>query len=148
MVWKKSKRKRKRVRNSKVKPAKAKKADGANGSPNGRRRKVNNPFTKFVSWTIDKGALDHWTAYHIAAGLAIAKIAQWCGASDLWAVLWVLIIGIAWEIFEYFVEGTEETYGTVSKWAWNTASDIVVEVGAAWWMVLPAGQVVCSACGS
>ena len=26
--------------------------------------------------------------------------------------------------------------------------DIVVEVGAAWWMVLPAGQAVCSACGS
>ena len=49
---------------------------------------------------------------------------------------------IAWEIFEYIVEGTEETYGTVSKWAWNTASDIVVEVGAAWWMVLPAGSLI------
>ena len=54
----------------------------------------------FVSWTVQKGALDHWTAYHIAAGLFIAKVAQWLGASDLWAVLWVLIIGIAWEIFE------------------------------------------------
>ena len=63
-----------------------------------------------------------WSVYY--------KVAQWLGASDLWAVLWVLIIGIAWEIFEYFVEGTEETYGTVEKWAWNTASDIVVEVGA------------------
>ena len=103
---------------------------------------VNNPFTKFVSWTIEKGALDHWTAYHIAAGLFIAKVAQWLGASDLWAVLWVLIIGIAWEIFEYIIEGTEETYGTVEKWAWNTASDIVVEVGAAWWMVLPAGSLI------
>ena len=143
VVWKKSKRKRRRVRNSKAKPVKVKKADGANGSLSGRRRrKVNNPFTKFVSWTIDKGALDHWTAYHIAAGLFIAKVAQWLGSSDLWAVLWVLIIGIAWEIFEYIVEGTEETYGTVSKWAWNTASDIVVEVGAAWWMVLPAGSLI------
>ena len=72
----------------------------------------------------------------------IAKVAQWLGASDLWAVLWVLIIGIAWEIFEYFVEGTEETYGSVERWAWNTASDIVVEVGAAWWMVLPAGSLI------
>ena len=26
--------------------------------------------------------------------------------------MWVVIIGIAWEIFEVFVEGTEETYGT------------------------------------
>ena len=55
---------------------------------------MNNPFTQFVSWTVQKGALDHWTSYHIAAGLFIAKVAQWLGASDLWAVLWVLIIGI------------------------------------------------------
>ena len=25
-----------------------------------------------------------------------------------------------WEIFEYIIEGTEETYGTVEKWDWNT----------------------------
>ena len=104
---------------------------------------MNNPFTHFVQWTVDKGALDHWTAYHIGAGLFIAKAAQWLGCSDFWAVMWVLIIGIAWEIFEYFVEGTEETYGSVEKWAWNTASDIVVEVGAAWWMVLPVGAACC-----
>ena len=103
---------------------------------------MDNIFTRFVQWTVDKGALDHWTSYHIAAGLLIAKVAQWCGSSDLWAVLWVLIIGIAWEIFEYIVEGTEETYGSVERWAWNTASDIVVEVGAAWWMVLPAGSLI------
>jgi hypothetical protein len=50
--------------------------------------------------------------------------------------MWVVIIGIAWEIFEYFVEGTAETYGTVNRWAINTASDLFVEIGAAWWMVL------------
>ena len=104
---------------------------------------MNNPFTQFVQWTVDKGALDHWTSYHIAAGLFIAKVAQWLGCSDFWAVMWVLIIGVAWEIFEYFIEGTEETYGSVEKWAWNTASDIVVEVGAAWWMVLPVGAACC-----
>ena len=46
------------------------------------------------------------------------------------------ILSILWEIFEYFVEGTSETYGTVKKWAINTASDLFVEIGAAWWMVL------------
>jgi hypothetical protein len=50
-------------------------------------------------------------------------------------VLWVLIIGVLWEIFEVYVEGTEETYGTKKKWAYNTAADIIVEVGAAAWMV-------------
>ena len=104
---------------------------------------MKNPITQFVQWTVDKGALDHWTAYHIGAGLFIAKAAQWLGCSDFWAVMWVLIIGVAWEIFEYFIEGTEETYGSVEKWAWNTASDIVVEVGAAWWMVLPVGAACC-----
>ena len=44
---------------------------------------MDNVFTRFVGWTIDKGALDHWTAYHIAAGLFIAKVAQWLGSSDL-----------------------------------------------------------------
>jgi hypothetical protein len=94
------------------------------------------PISRFVNWQLSTGQLDHWTSYHIAAGLFIAKVAQWLGASDLWAVLWVLIIGIAWEIFEVYVEGTEETYGTKQRWAINTASDIFVEVAAAWWMVL------------
>ena len=65
---------------------------------------MNSPIAKFVNWQLSSGQLDHWTSYHIAAGLAIAKIAQWLGCSDLWAVLWVVIIGVAWEIFEYFVE--------------------------------------------
>ena len=99
---------------------------------------MNNPLTKIYQWQINSGQLDGWTSYHLAAGLFIAKVAQWLGATDFWAVMWVVIIGVAWEIFEYFVEGTEETYGTVEKWAWNTASDIVVEVGAARCMVLQA----------
>ena len=97
---------------------------------------MNHPLTKFVKWQLETGQLDHWTSYHIAAGLFIAIVAQWLGASDLWAVLWVVIIGVAWEIFEYIVEGTEETYGTKEKWAWNTGTDLFVEIAAAWWMVL------------
>ena len=96
---------------------------------------MNNPLTKLYQWQINSGQLDGWTSYHLAAGLFIAKVAQWLGASDLWAVLWVLIIGILWEIFEVWVEGTHETYGTKKKWAYNTAADIIVEVGAAAWMV-------------
>ena len=45
------------------------------------------------------------------------------------------IIGILWEIFEVYVEGTEETYGTKKKWAYNTGADLLVEIGAAAWMV-------------
>ena len=95
---------------------------------------MNSPIAKFVNWQLSSGQLDHWTSYHIAAGLAIAKIAQWLGSSDLWAVLWVLVIGIAWEIFEYIIEDWR-VYGSKKKWAYNTAADIIVEVGAAAWMV-------------
>ena len=101
-----------------------------------RRIKMNNPLATFYGWQVSSGALDGWTSYHIAAGLFIAKVAQWLGATDFWAVMWVVIIGILWEIFEYFVEGTAETYGTVKRWAINTGSDLFVEIGAAWWMVL------------
>jgi|TARA_R100001530_G_C4294697_1_gene148928 hypothetical protein len=72
----------------------------------------------------------------MAAGAFICKVAQWCGASDLWAVLWVVIIGVLWEIYEYIVEGTEEVYGTKQKWINNTTSDLVVEIGLAVWMVI------------
>ena len=48
----------------------------------------------------------------------------------------VFIVGLLWEVFEYFVEGTEETYGTKKKWAYNTASDLIVETAIALWMVL------------
>jgi hypothetical protein len=44
-------------------------------------------------------------------------------------------LGVAWEICEYFVEGTEEVYGPKKKWAYNTGADLLVEIGAAWWMV-------------
>ena len=97
---------------------------------------MNNPIAKVVNWQLSTGQLDHWTSYHLAAGLFIAKVAQWCGASDLWAVLWVAIIGILWEVFEVHVEGPAETYGTKKRWAYNTFADLVVEIGGAWWMVL------------
>ena len=96
---------------------------------------MNNPLNGLVRWQLDSGQLDQLTSYHIAAGLFIAKVAQWLGASDLWAVLWVVILGVAWEIFEVYVEGTEETYGTKKKWAYNTGADLLVEIGAAAWMV-------------
>ena len=95
---------------------------------------MNNPLNGLYQWQLNTGQLDGWTSYHLAAGLFIAKVAQWLGASDLWAVLWVLIIGIAWEIFEYIIEDWR-VYGTKKKWAYNTGADLIVEIGAAWWMV-------------
>jgi|TARA_R100000656_G_scaffold17652_1_gene16479 hypothetical protein len=48
----------------------------------------------------------------------------------------VFLLGLLWEIAEYFIEGTEEVYGTKSKWAYNTAADLFVETGIAVWIVL------------
>tara|TARA_R100001530_G_scaffold48661_1_gene36510 strand:- start:207 stop:494 length:288 start_codon:yes stop_codon:yes gene_type:complete len=90
---------------------------------------------KFVQWQLDTGQLDHWTSYHLAAGAFICKVAQWLGASDLWAVLLVVIIGLAWEIYEWFVE-SYELYGGKSRWAWNTAADLFVETAIAIWIVI------------
>ena len=100
-----------------------------------RREKVNTPFNKIVQWQLDTGQLDHWTSYHIAAGIFIAKIAEWLGATDFWCVMWVVIIGIAWEIFEYIIEDWR-VYGSKKKWAYNTAADLIVEIGAAWWIMI------------
>lgn len=72
----------------------------------------------------------------MAAGAFICKVALWCGASDVWAVAWVVIIGVLWEILEYIVEGTAEVYGTKRRWMNNTISDLVVEIGLAIWMVI------------
>ena len=96
---------------------------------------MNNPLAKLYNWQVATGQLDGWTSYHLAAGLLIAKVAQWMGSTDFMAVMWVLIIGIAWEIFEWFIEGDEVTYGTKKHWAYNTAADIIVETAAAAWMV-------------
>ena len=91
---------------------------------------------KLIGYLRDNGWLDHWTAVHMAAGAFICKVALWLGASDLWAVLWVVIIGLLWEVFEYFYEGTAEVYGTKQKWLNNTLSDLIVEIGLAIWMVI------------
>ena len=90
---------------------------------------------RFVQWQLSTGQLDHWTSYHLAAGAFICKVAQWLGASDLWAVLWVAIIGIAWEALEWVVENWRP-YGSKQKWFNNTLSDLVVEIGLAAWMVI------------
>ena len=100
-------------------------------------------YHSWASYLTSNGWLDHWTAAHMGCGALICKIAQWCGASDLWAVLTVLIIGILWEVYEVIAEGTHEVYGTKQKWMNNTISDLVVETGLAWWMVLPVAKVCC-----
>ena len=89
-----------------------------------------------VNYLTSNGWLDHWTSVHMAAGAFICKVALWLGCSALWAVLWVVIIGVVWEVFEYIVEGTEEVYGTKQRWLNNTISDLVVEIGLAVWMVI------------
>ena len=88
-----------------------------------------------VSYLTKNSWLDHWTAIHMAAGAFICKIALWCGASALSAVLWVAIIGLLWEIVEWYVESWRP-YGTKRKWMNNTISDLVVEIGLAIWMVI------------
>ena len=47
-----------------------------------------------ANYLTSNGWLDYWTATHMAAGAFICKVALWCGASALWAVLWVAMIGV------------------------------------------------------
>ena len=96
---------------------------------------MKSPLTNLVQWQLKTGQLDGWTAYHIGAGAFFCKIFQWLEWSDLWCVLRVLILGIAWEVFEWIIENYEP-YTTKKRWAYNTMADIVVETGIAWWMVL------------
>ena len=96
---------------------------------------MKSPLTKLVQWQLRTGQLDGWTAYHIGAGAFFCKIFQWLNFNDLWCVLGVLILGIAWEVFEWIIENYKP-YITKEKWAYNTMADIVVETGIAWWMVL------------
>jgi len=96
---------------------------------------MNSPLAKLVAWQQRTGQLDGWTSYHLAAGAFLCKIFQWCGWSDLWCVLGVLIVGIAWEVFEWYIENFKP-YGTKERWWYNTLSDIFVETAIAWWMVL------------
>lgn len=96
---------------------------------------MNNPLAKLVLWQYKTGQLDGWTAYHIAAGAFLAKIFMWLQWSDFWVVMGVFIIGVLWEVFEYWIENFKP-YGTKKKWAYNTIADIIVETAMAWWMVL------------
>tara|TARA_Y100000034_G_scaffold85550_1_gene102592 strand:+ start:422 stop:718 length:297 start_codon:yes stop_codon:yes gene_type:complete len=96
---------------------------------------ITNFYHGIVNKLTSNGWLDHWTAVHIAAGAFICKVALWLGASDLWAVLSVAIIGLLWEILEYKIENWKP-YGSVGRWFRNTLSDLIVEIGIAVWMVI------------
>ena len=94
-----------------------------------------NPVSKLIHRFIQPPYIDKWTGVHMAAGAFICKVAMWLGSSAFEAVLWVLIIGLAWEVMEYFVEGTSP-YGGTDNWLKNTLSDLVVETGLAIWIVI------------
>ena len=94
-----------------------------------------NFYHKSINYLVENSWLDHWTAFHIAAGAFICKLALLLGASNLWAVLWVVIFGVIWEIVEWYVENWKP-YGTKSKWLNNTISDLIVEIGIAVWIVI------------
>ena len=96
---------------------------------------MKNPLATFYSWQLSSGALDGWTSYHIAAGAFLCKIFQWIGWSDIQCVLGVFVIGVLWEIFEWYVENWEP-YGSRKRWFINTSSDLFVETAIAWWMVI------------
>ena len=96
---------------------------------------MKSPLTKLVQWQLRTGQLDGWTAYHIGAGAFFCKIFQWLGWSDFNCVFGVFVIGVLWEVFEWYIENYKP-YITKEKWAYNTMADIVVETGIAWWMVL------------
>ena len=90
---------------------------------------------KFFNYLTQNGWLDHWTAVHMAAGAFICKVSLWCGLSSLNAVLAVVVVGVAWEILEWVVEGAKP-YGSNIRWRNNTLSDLIVEIGLAIWMVI------------
>ena len=72
----------------------------------------------------------------MAAGAFICKSAMWLGSSSFQAVMWVFIIGLAWEVMEWFIEDGWSHYGSLDNYIKNTASDLVVETGLAIWMVI------------
>ena len=72
---------------------------------------------------------------YLAAGAFLSKIFQWWGWTNFWCVMGVFIIGVLWEIFEYYIENWKP-YGSKKRWAYNTIADIIVETAIAWWMVI------------
>jgi len=71
----------------------------------------------------------------MAAGAFICKASLWCGANNFEAVMSVSIIGILWEVAEWYAENWKP-YGSKRKWLNNTLSDLIVEIGLAVWMVI------------
>jgi|TARA_R110000823_G_scaffold233883_3_gene360188 hypothetical protein len=90
---------------------------------------------KLFSYLTEECWLDRWTAVHMAAGAFICKVALWFGANNFEAVMTVAIIGILWEIAEWY-EQSWRPYGSKKRWLNNTMSDLIVEIGLAIWMVI------------
>jgi hypothetical protein len=88
-----------------------------------------------VKYLLLNGWLDHWTSIHMAAGAFICKVSLWCGANSFEAVMNVAIIGLLWEVAEWYAENWKP-YGSKRKWLNNTLSDLIVEIGLAVWMVI------------
>jgi len=79
---------------------------------------------KILTWLEDHSLWDRWSGTHAMVGAFLAwALSFFCVPSSVFLI--VLAIAIVWEVYEVFVDGIKRTYGTVSRWALNTGSDIV-----------------------
>jgi hypothetical protein len=78
---------------------------------------------------IDWGFMHNtWAWFHILGGGVGAKIALiWLDASM--ALLVIFLITIAWEVFEFIVDGGEQgmidIYGSLERWFYDSLGDVV-----------------------
>jgi hypothetical protein len=81
---------------------------------------------------------NRWVWFHILGGGVLARIFLiWM--TPLQSVVWVAIIAVLWEAFEFFIEthgNPAGVYGSLDRWAWDTVGDILGSVACAVLVVL------------
>jgi hypothetical protein len=83
--------------------------------------------SKFIKWGFNGNV---WSWFHILGGGVLARILIiWLDPGR--TLLWVLIIALLWEVFEWYAEDQEEVYGSVERFWWDAAGDVIGAVACA-----------------
>lgn len=86
-----------------------------------------NPISKILNKILQPPLWDKWSGVHLLGGILLAKVGLWLYGVKLYAVLLVLVIALAWELYEWLIEYIDP-YGSITRWLINTVSDIVIAV--------------------
>jgi hypothetical protein len=81
---------------------------------------------KFLEWGLNGNV---WIWFHMLFGGIGARVGEALGYSDLKTLIIIFLCAVGWEVVEFIIDGGIEgmikIYGSLERWAYDCAGDVL-----------------------